>query len=144
MATFNMESMAKVSLTILLLYNLNVADKILACISTSCQRVQPYKIRSSGYIALRSSNLYLTSSAGNPTPYLPVSIRLPEHFQHLRSQQLLTSHNQAWWPSHYQPSLLSLQDQIMDAMSEPFNPLPSASFKTSLTHPIKSVLPLFG
>ncbi|KAF8813626.1 phosphatases II [Phlegmacium glaucopus] len=80
---------------------------------------------------------------GNPTPYLPISIRLPEHFQQLRLQQLLTSHNQAWWPSDCQPSLLSLQDQIMDAMSEPLNPLPPPFFKTSSTHPINisSIVP---
>ncbi|KAF8894923.1 protein-tyrosine phosphatase-like protein [Gymnopilus junonius] len=75
---------------------------------------------------------------GSPVRYLPLSLHLPEQFNQLRQRQLLlTAELSSWWPS--QPSIpvpsLSLQDEIMAAMSEPLCPT-SPTLKTSLSHPI--------
>ncbi|KAF8972953.1 protein-tyrosine phosphatase-like protein [Flammula alnicola] len=98
---------------------------------------------------------------GCPVPYLPLSVQLPDQFKQLRSRQLVNAQDRSWWPAppsvpdtsnvvtHSCPPV-SLQDEIMAAMSEPLHPSirpPHAQMKTrvktSLTHPINisSIVP---
>ncbi|KAF5321223.1 hypothetical protein D9619_001403 [Psilocybe cf. subviscida] len=84
-------------------------------------------------------------SHGSPPFYLPLSLHLPEKFDHLRRRQLSAPQAYSWWPAPVPAQVISepsfsIQDEIMDAMSEPIVlPQPiqvSISVRTSQTHPI--------
>ncbi|KAF8197955.1 protein-tyrosine phosphatase-like protein [Pholiota molesta] len=81
---------------------------------------------------------------GAPVRYLPLSLHAPDHFAQLRARQLLNDRLRAWCPAPAPadaavpdtcPSV-SLQDEIMAAMSEPLPTSSQAQVKTSRTHPI--------
>ena len=78
----------------------------------------------------------LTRSIGCPVLYQPLSLHLPDHFNHLRSRQLLNAQHPSWWPALPSPPL-NLQDEIMAAITEPLLLAPKPSLKNSISHPIK-------
>lgn len=94
-----------------------------------------------------SSSILTRPFTGSPPFYLPLSLHLPEKFDHLRRRQLSAPQAYSWWPAPVPAQVISepsvsIQDEIMDAMSEPIVlPQPiqvSISVRTSQTHPIKS------
>ena len=82
-------------------------------------------------------------SPGAPVRYTPLSLQAPDHFAQLRARQTANAQLHAWWPaprSAVRPPV-SLHDEIMAAMAEPLQRSSQATLKTSLTHPIKYVIP---